>query len=418
MSGGDPARRWRFCLAAAVAAYAAALASFPGLLRFLGVSHYGHWFLDGYAILAANDAVGAGLNPWAPNPLDPLNRPHVYSHWWLQLRTLGLTRAHAFAFGAALGGAFLAAALARLRPRSAGECGWYLAVLGAGPVVLAVERANNDLAVFALLAPVVPCLRAERRAVRWLAIGWIAVATALKFYPAVAAIVLLAGGEAREVRRRAVFGGLALALVAVAVGPDLARIAGLMPRAEGPMTFGAINLLEALGLRGPAATAAGLLAAGAIALGFLRAGIFSGWKIAPADRGAWWSFTLGAALLTGCFFAGTSYGYRWVFAVWLAPLLWRLPRDPAAPAAVRRLACATAALLIFALWSGALLGGAAAWLGRDASPAAVAAWADRFFLIEQPFAWALFACLLGFLAHFAREGWRTLSGRAEPPSAR
>ena len=34
---------------------------------------------------------------------------------------------------------------------------------------------------------------------------------------------------------------------------------------------------------------------------------------------------VGAALLTGCFLAGTSYGYRWIFALWLAPLLWRLP---------------------------------------------------------------------------------------------
>jgi hypothetical protein len=38
-------------------------------------------------------------------------------------------------------------------------------------------------------------------------------------------------------------------------------------------------------------------------------------------------------------------------------------------------------------------------------------WADRVFLCEQPITWALFACLLGFLAHFTRSGVRTLLER-------
>lgn len=417
MSADHPPRRWWWLLVAAVGIYAVTIATFPALLRFVGVSHYGHWFLDGYAILAANDAISVGLNPWAPNALDPLGRPHVYSHWWLHLRDFGLTRAHHLACGIVLGIGFLGAALSRLRPRSTGEFGWYLTIICASPVVLAIERANNDLVVFVVLAPVVPCLLSNHRGLRWLAVALVAIATALKFYPAAASLILLAGDDARELRRRLLFGAFALMLVAASVAPDLARISGLMPRAEGVMTFGSVNLLAALGLRGYAAAGAGLVVAGLIAASFLRSRIFAGWKMRSEERGEWWSFVLGAALLSGCFFSGSSYGYRWVFAFWLAPLLWRLPRDPTVPAGVRKLARVTAVLLVPALWGDALFGGVTALVAAGVPAGTVELWSDRFFLIEQPITWAFFACLIGFLTHFTREGWRVLSGRTTAPPA-
>lgn len=417
MSADHPPRRWWWLLVAAVATYAVTLATFPALLRFVGVSHYGHWFLDGYAILAANDAVSVGLNPWAPNALDPLGRPHVYSHWWLHLRDLGLTRAHHLAGGIVLGLGFLGAAFSRLRPRTAGELGWYLAIVCASPVVLAIERANNDLVVFIVLAPVVPCLLSERRGLPWLAVALVAIATALKFYPAAAALILLAGNDARVLRQRLLFGGLALALVGASVAPDLARISGLLPRAEGILTFGSANIFAAIGLRGSMATVAGLVVAVLIATAFLRSRIFSGWKLRTEERGDWWSFILGAALLGGCFFSGSSYGYRWVFAIWLAPLLWRLPRDPTVPAGVRKLARVSAVLLVPALWGDALFGGVTALVAAGVPASTVELWSDRFFLLEQPITWAFFACLIGFLAHFTRESWRVLSDRAAGPRA-
>ena len=139
----------------------------------------------------------------------------------------------------------------------------------------------------------------------------------------------------------------------------------------------------------------------------------------------WWSFVLGATLLTGCFFAGTNFGYRWIFALWLAPLLWRLPCDETAPAGVRRLARWTRGLLVFALWADPALSALLAHLtGRGVPCAPLERWAAIFFACEQPVIWALFACLLAFLTHFVREGLRTLrggpaiSGGATAPSAR
>ncbi len=97
-----------------------------------------------------------------------------------------------------------------------------------------------------------------------------------------------------------------------------------------------------------------------------------------------------------------NFSYRWIFSIWLAPALWLLPRDPETPGSVRRFARAAMWLLFFMLW----------WppvacfivnrfIGVVPGPTIMkfAKWA---FLVEQPFDWAFFLCLLVFLTHFAR----------------
>jgi hypothetical protein len=144
-------------------------------------------------------------------------------------------------------------------------------------------------------------------------------------------------------------------------------------------------------------------------------GLLSGWAIAPEDRAVWLSFVLGAVLLTGCFFTGTNFAYRWIFALWLAPLLWTLPRDPRAPVAVRRWAAATAALLLFVIWTDGFAAATFYAIHESAPPGAIMRWADRFHLLEQPLTWAFFVGLLGFLAHFARDSLRALRPAANVP---
>jgi hypothetical protein len=124
----------------------------PRLLILLGISDYGTSYLDAHALLAALDAVRAGADPHAVNPLDPLLRYHVYSDWWLGLRWLGLTREHNFLVGTAWVGAFAVTAWATARPRTWREALWLAALLVSPPVLLAVNRANNDLLIFVVLA--------------------------------------------------------------------------------------------------------------------------------------------------------------------------------------------------------------------------------------------------------------------------
>ncbi len=398
-------RRLHLLLVAVVAVGLTTFGIFPELFRFAAVAHYGHWFIDTFAILASNDAVALGLDPYAPNPLDYFERPHVYSHWWLHLRDLGLTRADNLWVGLIVVAAFLITALARLRPRTWGEWGWYLAIFFSTPVVLGINRANNDLLIFTLLAPVVPLLLHGSRALSWIAIGLIAIATGLKYYPAVTGLVLLAGVgvTANEIRARLGLALLALLVVGLSVGKDLAQLTTLVPQPRGLLTFGAGNLFRALGLSGPWSMAVSAMVAAGSCVVFWRARWFRGWIINPADLGAWLSFILGAILLIGCFFSGTNYAYRWIFSLWMAPLLWRLPRDVDAPAGVRRLARVTASLLIVALWADTLATRTLRLFDARLELETAKALADAFFDLEQPFTWAFFICLLGFITHFVRE---------------
>jgi hypothetical protein len=77
---------------------------------------------------------------------------------------------------------------------------------------------------------------------------------------------------------------------------------------------------------------------------------------------------------------------------------------------VRRLAGVTSVLLIFALWLDPATSVVLGNFQGKATGETIMRWADRVFLCEQPLTWALFACLLGFLAHFTRSGVRTLVG--------
>jgi hypothetical protein len=293
--------------------------------------------------------------------------------------------------------------VARLRPRAWSEIAWLLAVLCAPPVLLALDRANNDLVIFVLLAPGVPCLLSPRAGVRLLVAPLLALGVALKAYPVVALPILLAGANPRDTRRLLFVSMLSLLVLLPDTARDFRHYAGIVPETEGLMTMGSRNLFVGLGLSLPMARLAGPLAGLLVIVAFLRTKPFLSWKIAEADRGAWLSFIFGATLLTGCFFAGASFAYRWIFSLWLVPLLWQLPRDAAAPVAVRRWAMATAALLLVALWADAA---ASSVLGRFAGPATpekIMQTADRFFYLEQPLTWAFFICLLAFLTHFGRD---------------
>ncbi|MDB6128634.1 MAG: hypothetical protein JWM35_2530, partial [Verrucomicrobia bacterium] len=220
-------------LALVVAGFFAAFGFWPRLFYFIGVNHYGAWFLDTFALLASNDAVTRGLDPYAPNPLDYFHRPHVYSHLWLHLRDLGLTRADVTWLGLSIVAAFLLAALARLRPRTWKQLLWYAAIFCSAPVLLAIERANNDLVIFVLLAPVVACVRSRRQAMWLVGLLLVTVAALLKYYPAVAALVLFNIGDRRELRARVLVFTLVLGLAGLTVARDLAGYGAVAPKPAG-----------------------------------------------------------------------------------------------------------------------------------------------------------------------------------------
>ena len=404
-----PLRRGWLWLGSLAAAYLAAFAFYPRLFFAIGVNHYDAWFLDTFALLASNDAVSRGLDPYAPNPLDYFHRPHVYSHWWLHLRDLGLTRADVMWLGLTLVGAFLCAALWRLRPQSLRQLLWYAAVLCSSPVLLALDRGNNDLVIFVLLTPVVPCLLSGHRGWRMVAPFLVAAAAMLKYYPAAAALVLLAAPDARELRSRLVISLLLLSFAGLSVAGDLVGFGALAPRPEGLLSFGATGIFNECGWTGGAPKLLCAVAGVAAAAYFWRRRPLQDWEPTSAQRSDWLYFILGAALLTGCFFTSRNFGYRLIFGVWLAPLLWVLAREAGNPPRLRRLVRRTLGLLLIVLWWGPLGCVILNRLSGVAEHATVIFVAKCFFLAEQPFDWAFFLCLLVFLTHFARGRLATLA---------
>ena len=396
------ARRLELLLGLLVAAYLGLLAAHPGLFFDLGITHYGHWFIDTYALLASNDAAARGLDPYAPNPLDYFGRPHVYSHWWLLLRHLGLTRSATPWVGGVLVGAFLLVALRLLRPRTPGQLLWSAAVLGAPPVVLAIERANNDLAIFLLLAPLPACLLSRRRAAWWGGLGLVAVATALKYYPAAAALPLVLEGGPGTFRRRAAAAALVVGAALLSVAGNLASFGRLNPAPDGFLTFGAPLVFNYFGATGAWVAIAGAALGASVAAACFLARWPRVWTSPPAAARDHLRLVVGALLLTACFFSTRNYSYRFIFGLWLAPALWSRLHDAGTPADLRRLARLTAGLLLCVLWLDAL-----ACLGLNSGARGVAAptllrWAARTLALEQPCFWAFFCCLLAWLVHYVR----------------
>lgn len=411
--GWSPRSRW-WLLAGLALVGLTGFAFWPAAFRALGVDHRGPWFIDLYAILASAEAYARGLDPYIFNPLDLFGRAHVYTRWWLWLGQIGLTRADCIWLGRVLVAAFMGVALFRLRPRSLGEVAWTLAVLLSPPFLLALNRANNDLVIFLLLAPVVPCLNAERVWIRWLAPVFIGAAFTLKTYPLVAGLLLLALRDGRELRRLLWVSGAVFLALLPEVLSDLAVYGPRVPESHGLMTFGGSLGFVELGCSSAVARLAGVVCGAGVFTAWLKLNPFAGWRIAPEDRATWLGFVLGATLLTGCFFAGVSFSYRWIFAIWMAPLLWRLPRDASAPHAVRRCAAIIGGLLLWALWADGIASGIIGKIVGDAHPERVLRIADTFSAVEQPLLWAFFIGLLAFLAHFVRDRVAALRDRTLP----
>ena len=384
-----------FVLAVLVAAGFLAVVLWPDLLLLLGVPLRERWFLDSYAILAANDAIRQGLDVATGNVLDLLNRPHVYSDWWLGLRWLGLTRDDNFAFGGGIVAVFFVAVAAAARPRSPGAALWLLAVLLSPAFLFGVHRANNDLVVFALLGGALYLLRDRPTPLRVAAFGAVLVlGTGLKYYPIVAVGALLAVLPWRKATLATVgvAGVLSLAVL-FSERHSLGR--GMFVMSKSIYEFGAPILWRNLGV-GRAATvflSTALLALGAMAVA--RQGWTSG-LASPArgPQGERLMFAVGACLLVGCFLAGESHFYRLIFSLWLWPWGWR---EAAAGGRVAQLGLA---LSMLALWLDGICCLVVNSLGLDYRPDL--GWR----ILLQGIVWSWMLLLAGWLWEGFLQRWR------------
>ncbi len=367
----------------------------PVVWRATGIGDTPVPFLDLYGLLAAGELAQAHGDPFGLNPLDPYNRPHVYTAWWLATGAIGLTRADSSWLGHAMLGLSLIAAVVLIRPRGTREALHTVLVLCSPAVLMAVNRGNNDWVVFAVGCAALGCLRFDSVSVRSLGVVLLAVCAALKYYPLAALVVLLSARTRREWSLSLALFALVLVLGWPALKPGLESAARFKPSPDGLFAFGAPNLFRALGFQSAASWLIPSVALGAwgcwLAQGHWRS------RPAAASASSWErEFACGAALLAGCFFLGASYVYKMIFAVWLLPWFWR-----ASPAgAEKNWHRAGAWLLLAVLW---LEGVLALVINRVISPWSTGVAVrvlDVTLVVAQLLTWGLVACLVRRLVFY------------------
>jgi len=364
---------------------------FPAVWAVTGIGEANRPFMDLYGILAACDAAKAGVDPFLPNSFDPYHRPHVYTEWWLELGRLGLSRADTPWLGATLLGTVLLAAMVMARPRTRAQGMALLLLLVSPAFLMAVNRANNDLVVFVLISGGLLCFRREAWAGRALGVVLFAVSAVLKYYPLVTLVVLVELRSRRGLAAGLALYGLVLVLAWPGLQPGLQGAARFMSQPEWLYAFGAPVFLRNLGVT---STIGWVAPAGLMTL----SAVWSAWKKAgepgvigsASDQAAEREFMVGAVMLAGMFFLGSSFVYKLVFAIWLLPWLWREHADPVEARWVR----AAAWLMLAVVWfEGTAAVGLNLLLGPQALSLAMTLLKGAL-LISQLLAWAWVACLL------------------------
>lgn len=303
-----------------------------GILGRFGFAPFRFPFLDIEAVLAAAQCWREGIDVYLTNPCDALGRVHVYSPLWLAIIPSFLGTAQTAPVGLLLDLIFILSLGALLRPQTGGEA------IAVGLVVLspftayALERANNDIVVFVLVAS--GCLL-DRARHPW-RLGCYAlflVAGLLKYYPLV--LLLLIAREPKRIALAGTAGAAAVVLALAGIGhADLAKALASIPKlSHYADSFSAENLPfgVAQAIAGPRARVAlglgllVLLTALAAARTVRTARLFERAPIAW-DSLAMQAMLTGALLVTACFAAGQNILYRGIWFILAMPGLVHLCR--------------------------------------------------------------------------------------------
>lgn len=363
-------------------------ADYQPLWHHLGVPARSPSFSDLRNITSAADCQRLGTDPLASDPCDPWNRPMNYPRVWLSLMSaLGAQQMDTGDLGILLAIAFFGLLLLLVGRTNGYEGLLYGVLICSPPVMLGVERGNNDLVIFVLLSLAALGL-AHSGVWKFLSYALIGVCCVLKIYPVVALVVAL---RERPVVAAAVLtvGAALFALYVHAIRGDLLLISSVIPRAIG-LSYGSqvislaarewLNLppqpsrLSLLGVLG---------VAGAACVLFLRLPR-PFFVLPPAHK-----LRIGAALYVTTFALGNNFNYRLVFLLFLVPDLLLIVKGRGRNSGF--------ALLLLAVVVSAL------WL----SPTTLV----PIFLLKEALNWFLFGALIFVLLQFLPH---SLWNRARP----
>ncbi len=365
-------------------------------------------FLDSEFYITTKQCFQRGINVYAANPCDGLNRVFSNSPIWLRLPGVPTDTALNPAFGTIFCLAFFAslAALPRITTFRGNLIG--IAALLSPFTVFAVERANLDLLVFALatLAMRLLAMRPLGRGKLARAVGYatINIGFILKFYP-ITLMLLALRERPRVTATLAAISATVIATYTAIFHHELHLMAANLPHPD-PFAdgFAAREFTDGLrrwwhwGFIRAALLPLQILASVAIAWRITRTSSFAATlaRLTPAEHT---SLLTGALLICGCFFAGPSIGYRAIHLLFALPGLLVIAASPP-PGRLRRLWRATPAITIFLMWNLVL----ARLIGTLHTPIGAHATArleQALWLSRQACWWWLITALLAVVLQFA-----------------
>lgn len=300
--------------------------SFPGMWRWsIGPLHYSepllYPFLDMHGRLAAFEAWQAGFDIWSyRNPLDPLGRVNNKPSWGLAISALGMTRDNLVLAGSLVVVSTVSALIMIIRPKSTIETVFAFLLVCSPSVMLGIERANDDLVYFSILA-LVPLLlndggRVSRIWLAWLLIFLIAPA---KFYPGAAfAVFLIRPNSGRLFWKLFAAGAVFIAIYVALFYDEVFRLSSRVPSPKLFMVNGSPILIDFYmqSLWVKLSTFAGVL--GLLCVVGRR--VISG---SEPDIAVWKQryFMIGFSVYLFCFVLNSNWDYRLLFLLLTVPCL-------------------------------------------------------------------------------------------------
>jgi hypothetical protein len=286
----------------------------------------------------------------------------MYLRPWQQLSRLGLDQSHTVVMaGALIVAMFLSFSV--LVGRVPGGTGLVLACAACSPaVMLAVERANMDIALFSLVTGALLLWRAAPAPARILSPVLVLLAATAKLYP-VFALPAFVVTRSRLASRAALVCAATFAVYCALSLSDIAHVAEIAPQGQ-LFSYGArilpAHLYHQFGAdrwAGPPLVKqmlAALLVAGVavVMTGWVRRRLAVRGDAEMASTASLLALHAGALVYVGTFATVNSFDYRLVFLLLTLPQLIEWARRPAH--AHSRLAGVTLVMILVLLWVGSL----------------------------------------------------------------
>ena len=328
----------------------------------LGVPSGPSLFFDARNLTAAWESSRLGYDPLYENPRDPTGRPLMYLRPWLLFGALGLDQSHTIIVGIVLVSAMFMSLIV-LAGRVPVGTGVVLAFAACSPaVMLAVERANMDIALFSLISIALLLWRTVPVAAAMLSPMFITVAATAKLYPIFGLPAFVVARNRTAARAALVCGGV-FAVYCIYSFKDIVHVAHIATQGE-LFSYGArilpAHLYHQVGAdrwAGPPALKQ-LLAA--LPLGFLALAIVVRVRrrIGPSVSeplpmtATLLGLHVGALIYLGTFVTANNFDYRLVFLLLTLPQLFGWAAMP--DHRLSSLAATALLSIVTLLWVGSL----------------------------------------------------------------